>query len=60
MWLIKESSLANAELHLTFARLFRRLELSLYETEEDDMDWMDCGVTVMKGHLKVRVKEVEA
>ena len=53
-------SLANAELYLTLAHIFRRLDLKLFETTADDMTWSDNHVLVLKGHLNVEVEEIEA
>ena len=51
-------SLALAELYLTFAYVFRRLDLRLHGTTTADMEWTDNHVVVFNGHVKVEVKEV--
>jgi len=48
--------LANAELLLAFGYIFRWLDLELYETTAEDMEWGDYGVPIFKGHLNVRVR----
>lgn len=51
-------SLAYAELFTTFAYLFRKFDLEVYDTTEHDMDWHDCYTPATFGHLKVRVKSI--
>jgi hypothetical protein len=48
---------AYAELYLTVAHLFRRFDLTLYETTAATMEWDDCFTAKTGGHLKVLVKE---
>lgn len=55
---LKSYSLAYAELFTTFAYVFRRFDLQLFDTTADDMDWHDCYTPATFGHLKVTVKEV--
>ena len=53
-----EFSLAYAEVYMTIANLFRRLEMELFETEEDDVRIV-CDAIVghpKKGSRGVRVK----
>ncbi|MCJ1354666.1 MAG: hypothetical protein MMC33_004655 [Icmadophila ericetorum] len=52
-------NLAYAELYLTFAHLFRNFDLSPYQTSAADMDWGDYFITVTRGHLKVRLQELD-
>ena len=49
-------SLAYAELYLTLAHLFRRFDLSLYQTTEKDVEWDDSFVPITRGHLKVLIQ----
>ena len=51
-------SLATVEIFLTLARLFRRLDMELYETKPQDMEWADMGLPRYKGNLKVAIKDV--
>lgn len=41
------------------AHLFRKFDLELYQTTPADMEWKDCTVFRMMGHLKVLVKEAK-
>ncbi|MCJ1422885.1 hypothetical protein MMC29_000765 [Sticta canariensis] len=50
--------LANDELFLTFARMFRTFEPKIFETTQADMEWGSYGVPVFKGHLKAMMHEV--
>jgi hypothetical protein len=46
-----------AELYLTFAYVFRRLDMTLYDTIAASMDWSDNHISVFNGHVKVKVGE---
>ena len=50
-------SLANAELMIVFAKLFRGLDMTLWDTTPHDMEWGDYTVAVFNGHLKATIKE---
>ncbi len=50
-------NLAYAELYITFARLFRRFDLSICETIDKDMIWDDCFVPKSRGHFRIKVHE---
>ncbi|MCJ1457018.1 hypothetical protein MMC28_007384 [Mycoblastus sanguinarius] len=50
------NNLAYAELYLTLAHLFRRFDLSLYQTTEKDVEWDDSFVPITRGHLKVLIQ----
>ena len=50
-------NLAYAEIHLILAHLFRRFEISNAGTTDADMEWDDSLVAVIRGHLKVTVRE---
>lgn len=52
-------NLAYAILYLTIAQLFRRFDLSIEKTTEEDMIWDDCFVPKSRGHLKIKAIEVE-
>ncbi|KAL8730121.1 MAG: hypothetical protein Q9181_004778 [Wetmoreana brouardii] len=49
--------LANAELLITFARLFRSVEMSIWQTTPEDMEWRDYSVALFRGHLKVMIEK---
>ncbi|KAK1713911.1 uncharacterized protein CLUP02_17094 [Colletotrichum lupini] len=51
-------NLAWCELYLAYANLFRRFELSLDGTKDDDFDWIDVGLALFKGHLRCYVTPV--
>ena len=51
------SSLAYAQLYLTFAHLMRRFDLALYETTAEDMVWDDCFTPKTRKHLRVMIKK---
>ncbi|KAL9076278.1 MAG: hypothetical protein Q9161_000994 [Pseudevernia consocians] len=50
-------NLAYAEIYLILAHLFRRFEISNAGTTDADMEWDDSLVAVIRGHLKVTVRE---
>lgn len=50
-------NLALANLYITFAYLFRRFNLRLFDTTKEDMEWHDGMIPVTFGHLKVKVKK---
>ncbi|KAH8150612.1 uncharacterized protein LAJ45_05308 [Morchella importuna] len=54
-------NLGYAELYIGFARLFRRFEITLDGTTEEDMRWKDYFVPLFEeGHMKGFVKPREA
>lgn len=46
------------ETYLTFSNFFSRLDMSLYETNEETVDWTDCGNAMIKQHIQVKVDSV--
>ena len=53
------TSLAYAELYITFAYVFRKYDFTLNETTEHDMEWHDAFTPATFGHLKVNVRPFE-
>ncbi|KIV76881.1 hypothetical protein, variant [Exophiala sideris] len=51
-------NLAYAELFTTFAYLFRKFDLEVFNTTEHDINWHDCYTPATFGHLKVRLNRV--
>ncbi|KAF2127467.1 cytochrome P450 [Dothidotthia symphoricarpi CBS 119687] len=49
---------AWCEMYLTLANLFRRFDLSVDGTKDEDFDWFDAGVALFKGSLKCHVTPV--
>ena len=53
------SSLAQTELHLTLAHLFRRFDMTIHEITDADMEWKDCTVVLTMDDLKVKFSNVK-
>ena len=51
-----EFSLAYSELFVCFAHIFRVLDMELYNTTIDDLEWGDYFAPLTNGHLKVKVR----
>lgn len=51
-------SVAWMETYLTFSNFFASLDMSLFETNEQTVDWTDCGNAMIKQHVKVKVNGV--
>jgi cytochrome P450 len=53
-------NLAYAELFYGFAYLFRRFELARGDMTDRDMEWHDAFVVATFGHLKVKLRRMDA
>jgi len=54
------SSLAYLEIYVTLAVFFADFDLSLYETDDSSMEWLDHGVAHNKKNVKVRARPLRA
>ncbi|KAG0633711.1 cytochrome P450 [Tuber brumale] len=50
------SNLAWAKMYIGFASVFRRFEMTIWETSKEDMAWMDCFTPITRGDLKVKFR----
>jgi hypothetical protein len=46
------------ELYLCLANFFSHLDMSLYDTDEQSVQWDDCGNAMIHRHVKVTVDKV--
>ena len=51
------SSLAYTDLYLTLGHLFRKFDMTLHGTSDEDMELKDCAVAKTMGELKVKLRD---
>jgi hypothetical protein len=51
-------SVAWMELYLCLANFFSHLDMSLYDTDEQSVQWDDCGNAMIRRHVKVSIDRV--
>lgn len=51
-------SIAWMESYLTFSNFFSALDMTLFETDEETTDWTDCGNSMIKQHVKVKINAI--
>ncbi|KAL2786798.1 cytochrome P450 [Aspergillus keveii] len=51
-------NVAWMELYLCLANFFSHLDMSLYDTDEQSVQWDDCGNAMIRRHVKVSIDRV--
>jgi hypothetical protein len=52
-------SVAYLELYLCLANFFTHLDMSLYDTDEKTIEWLDFGSAILRNHVKVTVDSIK-